>query len=106
MAQQVQIVLIDDLDGDEAVETVAFAIDQMSYEIDLSEDNAARLRDTLAPWVAHARKVRAASRPSRAGAAGPSSHEVRGWAQSQGIPVSRRGRVPAEVVAAYQRAHP
>lgn len=106
MAQQVKVVLIDDLDGGEAAETVAFAIDQISYEIDLSEENAARLRDTFAPWVAHARKTRATSRPTRPSPAGPSSHEVRAWAQSQGIPVSRRGRVPAEVVAAYQRAHP
>ncbi len=105
MEQRVQVVLIDDMDGGEAVETVAFGIDQYGYEIDLSEENAARLREVFAPWIAHARKVRTTSRPSRPGPIGPSSHDVRAWAQAQGIPVSRRGRVPAEVVASYEKAH-
>ncbi|MEC9052532.1 MAG: Lsr2 family protein, partial [Actinomycetota bacterium] len=57
MAQKVQIILEDDLDGGEADETVSFALDGTSYEIDLNEDNATKLREALATYVGHARKV-------------------------------------------------
>src|SRR5215213_4306718 len=57
MAQKVQVILVDDVDGGEATETVSFALDGVSYEIDVSEPNAAKLRDALAPWVGHARRV-------------------------------------------------
>jgi hypothetical protein len=106
MAQRVEVVLIDDVDGGEATETVGFALDGTNFEIDLSEANANRLRDALAPWVAHARRVRGNSqRLSRPAGPGASSHDIREWAQSQGLPVSRRGRVPAEVRSAYEDAH-
>jgi hypothetical protein len=107
MAQRVEVVLIDDVDGGEAAETVAFALDGANYELDLSEENARKLRDGLAPWIAHARKVRGGSSRQNRPAAGPgaSSHAIRAWAQSQGLPVSRRGRVPAEVRSAYEEAH-
>ena len=56
MAQQTTVRFIDDLDGSDASSTVTFALDGRSYEIDLSEDNAAKLRDALAPFVDAARK--------------------------------------------------
>ena len=56
MAQKVNIVLVDDIDGSEASETVVFAIDGRDYEIDLSDANAQKLRDAIAPFVAHARR--------------------------------------------------
>ena len=59
MAQRVNIVLVDDIDGTDASETVAFGLDGTSYEIDLNEKNAAQLRDALASYVGHARKVEA-----------------------------------------------
>jgi hypothetical protein len=62
MAQKVHIVLVDDLDGSEATESVSFGLDGTSYEIDLSEENAAQLRDALAPYVGHGRKVGARER--------------------------------------------
>jgi hypothetical protein len=62
MAQKVNIVLVDDLDGSEATESVSFGLDGTSYEIDLNDKNAAQLRDALAPYVGHARKVGSASR--------------------------------------------
>ena len=105
MAQRVEVVLIDDVDGGEAAETVAFGLDGANYEIDLSEENAAKLRDALAPWIAQARRIRGSTRPSRPAGPGASSHAIRAWAQSQGLPVSRRGRVPAEVRSAYEEAH-
>src|SRR4051812_50119181 len=57
MAQKVQVILVDDVDGGEASETVSFSLDGVSYEIDVSESNAGALRDALAPWVGHARRV-------------------------------------------------
>ena len=57
MAQKVNIVLVDDLDGTEATETVTFGLDGTSYEIDLNDGNAASLREALSGYVGHARKV-------------------------------------------------
>src|SRR3954462_1148884 len=70
MAQKVHIVLEDDLDGSEATETVSFALDGTSYEIDLNDDNAAKLRDALAVYVGHARKVSGGARRSGGGGGG------------------------------------
>ena len=72
MAQKVHIVLVDDLDGSEATESVSFGLDGTSYEIDLNDKNAAKLRDTLAGYIGHARKVGAASRRGRKTAASSS----------------------------------
>nr|NLI50315.1 Lsr2 family protein [Propionibacterium sp.] len=111
MAQRVNIVLTDDLDGSDASETVTFALDGHTYEIDLSAENAERLRDALRPFVAAGRKIsgRAAApaRPTgrRRAAASGSATDIRAWAQEQGLQVSTRGRVPAEIRAAYEAAH-
>ena len=108
MAQKVNIVLVDDIDGSEATETVSFGLDGTSYEIDLNDKNAAALRDALAGYVGHARKVGAASRRGRsraAAAGGPAPREIREWARSQGMDVPDRGRVSADVRAAYDAAH-
>ncbi len=70
MAQKVQVVLVDDLDGGTADETVTFSLDGVSYEIDLTHDNAARLRDLLAPYVGHGRRI-GGGRRSGSPAAGP-----------------------------------
>lgn len=109
MAQRVQIVLEDDLDGGEATETVKFGLDGVEHEIDLNDANAAKLRDALAPWLAHARRT--GGRRSRGTAAATrstgkgSAADIRAWAQQQGMTVSERGRVSAEVREAYDRAH-
>ncbi len=111
MAQKVHIVLEDDLDGGDASETVAFGLDGTSYEIDLNEDNAASLRETLASYIGHARKVTGSRRTARkaTGAAstngGPSARDVREWARSAGHEVPDRGRIPADVREAYDAAH-
>ena len=63
MAQKVHIVLVDDLDGSEATESVSFGLDGTSYEIDLNEANAAALREALSGYIGHARKVGSASSP-------------------------------------------
>lgn len=109
MAQKVNIVLVDDVDGSEATETVSFGLDGTSYEIDLSDKNAGGLRNALAPYLGHARKVsggrRGGRRPAVSTKLGPSPRLVRDWARSNGYEVSDRGRVPADVIAAYTAAN-
>lgn len=110
MAQRVQIILEDDYDGGVAEETVKFSLGADEYEIDLSTDNAAKLSDALAPWVAHARRTggrgkRKASLSSSKVAGSSNTSEIRTWAQDNGHNVSSRGRVSAEIRAAYDRAH-
>ncbi len=109
MAQRVNIVLVDDIDGSNATETVAFGLDGTSYEIDLNEKHATKLRDALAAYVGHARKVSSGGRRSRskaaAAAGGASAAEVRAWARDNGFTVPDRGRIPADVRAAFDAAN-
>jgi hypothetical protein len=107
VAQKVNIVLIDDIDGSDAVETVSFGLDGTSYEIDLNKKNAAALRDALAAYVGNARKVSGTRRGRRSAATsiGPSAREVRDWARSNGFKVPDRGRIPAEVREAFDKAN-
>ena len=119
MAQQVNVKFVDDLDGSDAAGTVAFALDGRAYEIDLSEDNAARLRDSLASFVAAARKSGGASAAAgrrtqkMTASSGPRSQPldreqtaaIRAWARQNGHQVSDRGRISKTVVDAFQAAH-
>jgi hypothetical protein len=104
MAQQVNIVLVDDIDGTPAEETVSFALDGKEYEIDLSADNAAKLRDAIAPYLGHARRA-GGRRRGRGAASGPSPADIRAWARENGFDVPDRGRVSSEVREAYLAAH-
>jgi hypothetical protein len=103
MAQKVNIVLVDDLDQSEASETVNFGLDGANYEIDLSAENAAALRACLEQYTAVARRV-SGRRNRRSHSLGSDAKIVRDWAKGQGIPVPTRGRIPAEVRAAYEAA--
>jgi hypothetical protein len=108
MAQKVHIVLEDDLDGSDATETVSFGLDGTSYEIDLNEKHAAALRDALAAYVGHGRKVAGARRGRRSSAPSAGTHsakEIRDWARSNGHKVPERGRIPGEVREAFEAAH-
>lgn len=109
MAQRVNIILVDDIDGGDADETVTFGLDGSTYEIDLSSKNAAKLRDAVAPYVGHARKVTGRRSPGGRRAAGagngPSARDIREWARANGWNLSDRGRVAAEVRQAYEAAH-
>jgi hypothetical protein len=106
MAQKVHIVLIDDIDQSDAEETVTFGLDGKEFAIDLNKKNARSLRDSLAPYVAHARPVSRGSRRSSAKAAsGAAPSEIRAWARENGWDVPERGRVAAEVREAYAAAH-
>ena len=109
MAQVSRVRLVDDLDGSEADESVEFTLDGMSLEIDLSKDNAAKLRDILAPYVAAGRRgyrqpARRQQRVKTAPAAPrESTGPIREWAAAHGFTVSDRGRISAEVTEAYQK---
>jgi hypothetical protein len=107
VAQRTQIVFTDDLDGGPADTTVSFAVDGVGYEIDLSNAHAAELRAAFEPFLEHARKVPASRRPARTAArpAGPNPAAVREWAKNEGIQVSDRGRVPAELVVKFRAAN-
>jgi hypothetical protein len=106
MATKVTVALEDDLDGGPAVETVRFAVGGAEYEIDLNKKNAAAFRRKLAPFIEHAR--RAGRGPRRRGGRPAVSRErgaaIRAWANEHGVPVSARGRIPADVVAQYEAA--
>jgi len=109
MAQKIQTVFVDDLDGSEAEGTVRFGLDGTEYEIDLNAEHAQALRDALAPYVRSARRAgggprRAARASRRASASGLNTTEVREWAKAQGIDVKDRGRVPAELVVKFKAA--
>jgi hypothetical protein len=104
--------LIDDLDGSEAQETVKFGLDGYAYEIDLSTKNATKLRKELAPYVNSGSRVSARTGVRRGGAsrsrgAAPAEREqnqaIRAWAQRKGIAVAPRGRIRQEVIDQYHR---
>jgi hypothetical protein len=105
MAQKVSVLLVDDIDGSEAGETVSFGLDGTRYEIDLNGGHARELREQLGRYVKAARKVTGSSgRPARVrrASADDKNKEVRDWAREQGLEVNDRGRVPAHIVAKYE----
>jgi hypothetical protein len=126
VAQKTIVTLIDDLTGEEAedISTVEFALEGVTYEIDLADDNAAKLRDNLARYVAAARKT-STRRPSARGAdrsagrrAGNGSggvarsgynrdtlRAIREWAKQNGHSVNERGRLPLTVLNAWEANH-
>ena len=108
MAQKVQVVLVDDLDGGHAEETLTFSLDGVSYEVDLSHDNAAQFRDAMAPYVGHGRRIggsrRTSSRSAGRAPGSPDPAEVRSWAKAEGIEVNERGRISAELMSRFLAA--
>jgi hypothetical protein len=103
MATKVLTTLQDDIDGSEAAETVRFALDGVEWEIDLSERNANRLRNSLSDFIAHGRKVGGKRRKSTSSSQ-TDTKAIRKWAEAAGIEISTRGRIPAEVVERYRAA--
>lgn len=79
MAQKVHIILEDDLDGGEATQTVAFGLDGDTYEIDLSDENATKMREAFATYIEKGRTVaRKRGRKPAAVAAAKSTTSGRG----------------------------
>lgn len=106
MVQRIQILLEDDLDGSDASETVSFAMDGVTYEIDLNDSNAAKLRADLGPFILKARRSGRARTAVTSGRAGGKTDRaqltaMREWARKKGYKVSDRGRVSQEIQDAY-----
>lgn len=101
MARKTRIILTDDLDGSPAGSTLEFALDGVSYEIDLNDEHAQQLRESLAPWVERGRRVGGRARRGTAKGRSEETKRVREWAQSNGYDVGDRGRVPSSVREAY-----
>jgi hypothetical protein len=111
MAQRVNVVLVDDIDNSDAAETVSFAIDGVDYEIDLSEEHAAELREAISLYTGHARRIGGRRKSTRRaagtsnGGGDASAADIRAWARENGWEVPERGRVSAEVREAFAAAH-
>ena len=109
MAQKVQTLFVDDIDGSAAEGTVRFGLDGTDYEIDLNAEHAQALRDALARYISAGRRVGGSTRRQarggrKASANGLNTTEVREWAKAQGIEVKDRGRVPADLVVKFKAA--
>ncbi|GAA4475307.1 Lsr2 family protein [Rhodococcus olei] len=118
MARKVTVRVVDDVDSEsEADQTVEFSLDGTGYEIDLTSHNAARLRDDLAVWVAHARRTPGRGTTAPTSKPAPTAARartvidrnqaaaIRDWARRHGHPVSARGRIAAGIVELYNSAH-
>jgi hypothetical protein len=108
MARVTEVTLVDDLDGGKADETVSFALDGKSFEIDLSAEHASQLRDSIASFVGAARRTSTGAKRQSVAADTSSpakSREenaaIREWAKANGFEVSERGRLRSDVVQAY-----
>ena len=107
MARTVAVVITDDIDGTDGAETVSFGVDGVQYEIDLSEQNRAKFQTAFALYTEHGRRVRPQYRRPGAASTGARTDRaaVRSWAKENGLQVSERGRISADVMAQYEAAH-
>lgn len=106
MARRIIHQLVDDIDGtqldDDQGETIHFGLDGKAYEIDLSAENARKLQDALAPFIkAGRRKGGSGSGAPRRRSSSRDIDAIRVWARENGFKVSDRGRIAADVEAAY-----
>ena len=114
MAKQTVIHMTDDLDGSEATQSIEFAFRGQSYRIDLNDANASDFDDALAPYIAAAESsdggsrrgtARRAGAPRQRAAGDADPRQVRAWAEANGVAVSPRGRIKADVLEQYRAAH-
>ena len=107
MAQKIQTLFIDDLDGSEAAGTIRFGLDGTEYEIDLSTAHSDELHKALEQYVRHGRRTGGTAKRaarSRRGSDAVDTAKIREWAKEQGVEIKDRGRVPASVVEQYKTA--
>ena len=113
MATRVIRQLVDDLDGSEITdgcgESVEFSLRKTKYRVDLSSENVIKLEKALSPFIEAAAMVstqrdRAQSKRPRSVRRRPAKaplSEVRAWALDNGYEVGKKGRIAADIVAAY-----
>ena len=104
MATKVLTTLQDDIDGSDATQTVSFALDGVEYEIDVSDRNANRLRNSLSEFIAHGRRVGGRRGRKPASSSDVDTKAVRKWAEANGIEINARGRIPTDVVERFKAA--
>ena len=99
--------VVDDFDGSPADQTVRFAFNGASYEIDLSREHFEDFAEAIQPYIKAGRKTGSTRRRGNAG--NPTQRlenaKIRAWAQGEGLDVSDRGRIPTPIVEAYRKAH-
>jgi hypothetical protein len=108
MSRRVSLIITDDLDGSENAQTVSFGLDGVAYEIDLSDENRAKLEQALAPFIEAGRRVPRGDRRRQAGQPAVSSVDgaaLRAWAKSAGLKVSERGRISRDLLRQYEVSH-
>ena len=113
MAKQTVITMTDDIDGSEATQTVEFGYRGKKYSIDLSDSNASEFDDALAPYIGAAEQTggsrssggtRRATAPRQRSSNAFDPKAVRAWAEANGVTVSPRGRIKADVLEQYRAA--
>lgn len=106
MGEVERTVRVDDLDGTPGAERISLSYRGVAYELDLAPANASALDAALRPFLDAARQAakREADR-KQSRAQRERSAAIREWARKQGIKVSKRGRIPAEVTARYDAEH-
>ncbi len=113
MAQKVIREFVDDIDGSPAERTFSFAVDGVSYEIDLSTQNITEFKSAIGGFIESARKIKGSSqrrtRSTGTGGAQQSPEQTRAmreWARQHGHNISNRGRIPTSIRQAFDQAHP
>ena len=104
MATKVLTTLQDDIDGTDATQTIRFALDGVEYEIDVSDRNANRLRNSLSEFIAHGRRVGGRRERRQTSSSDVDTKAVRKWAEANGIDINARGRIPTDVVERFKAA--
>lgn len=116
MAQKIVTLFTDDLTGEEAteVDTYTLLLNGVGVELDLTPESHGKLLEALSPFLKAegARRVRSAASGTgikdRRRSEGPSGNKdaakIRAWAKDNGYEVNDRGRMPASVVEAYEKA--
>jgi hypothetical protein len=115
MAKQTVIQMTDDLDGSEATQSIEFSFRGKSYTIDLNDSNASDFDDAIAPYIAAAQpsggaqparsSARRTSTPSQRVSGDADPKQVRAWAEANGVTVSPRGRIKADILEQYRAAN-
>ena len=99
--------IVDDFYGTPADQTVRFAFNGASYEIDLSREHFEEFAEAIQPYIKAGRKVGSTRRRGNAG--NPTQRlenaKIRAWAKEEGLELSDRGRIPAPIVEAYHKAN-
>lgn len=119
MARRIVHQLVDDIDGSVLEvgegETIHFSLNGQAWEVDLNEAHARELREALEPYISAGRRAGSGGAPRSSSSSSSSSRKrparnpevaaIRAWANDNGYSLSERGRIPAPVIEAYNKAH-